>query len=60
MQYRKGMRVKELTKRVGQVPRMGRVVAVRGRSVEVEWDDGHVSSVTGSYLFPAKAPQKEH
>jgi hypothetical protein len=59
MQYRKGMRVKELTKRVGQVPRMGRVRGTHGHSVEVEWDDGHVSSVTGSYLFPVKQTRKE-
>lgn len=60
MQYRKGMRVKELTKRVGQVPRMGRVRAVHGHSIEVEWDDGHVSSVAGAYLFPVKEKSAEH
>jgi len=46
------MRVRELSKRVGQVPRQGRVASVHGSTVEVLWDDGHRSSVTGSYLFP--------
>lgn len=52
MRVRKGMRVRELSKRVGQPARRGQVLAVNGRSVEVRWDDGHRSSVTGSYLFP--------
>lgn len=46
------MRVRELSKRVGQPPRTGKVLAVNGGSVEVRWDDGHRSTVTGSYLFP--------
>jgi hypothetical protein len=52
MRLRKGNRVRELAKKVGQVPREGKVVAVRGATVEVLWDDGHRSSVTGDYLFP--------
>lgn len=52
MRIRKGMRVRELSKHVGQPPRRGRVLAVQGGSIEVRWDDGHRSSVTGSYLFP--------
>jgi hypothetical protein len=52
MRLRKGNRVRELAKRVGQTPRQGRVVDVRGATVEVLWDDGHRSSVTGDYLFP--------
>ena len=58
MRLRKGMRVRELTKRVGQVPRAGKVRGLHGDSVEVRWDDGHVSSVTGSYLFPEKKPAR--
>jgi len=49
---RKGMRVRELTKKVGQMPRRGKVLDVHDDTVEVRWDDGHVSSVTGGYLFP--------
>jgi hypothetical protein len=52
MRVRKGMRVRELTKKVGQIPRQGRVTGVHGHSVEVAWDDGHVSSVAGAYLIP--------
>lgn len=46
------MRVQELSRRVGTPPRKGKVVSVRGESVEVRWDDGHKSSVSGGYLFP--------
>jgi hypothetical protein len=46
------MEVQELTKRVGQIPRRGTVVDVHGDTVEVRWHDGHVSSVTGGYIFP--------
>jgi len=61
MRLRKGMKVRELTKRVGQVPRVGKVKGLHGYSIEVEWEDGHVSSVTGSYLFPiAKPANKDH
>jgi len=52
VRLRKGMEVQELTKRVGQVPRRGTVVDVHGDTVEVRWNDGHVSSVTGGYNFP--------
>jgi hypothetical protein len=52
MRVRKGMRVRELSKRVGQPPRRGRVLAVHDGTVEVRWDNGHQSSVSGSYLFP--------
>ena len=54
MRLRKGMQVQELTKKVGQLPRRGKVVDIHGESVEVLWKDGHTSSVTGSYLFPVK------
>ena len=46
------MRVRELTKKVGQVPRTGKVLTVRGDNVEVLWDDGHVSSLSGAVLQP--------
>lgn len=54
MRLRKGMLVRELTKRVGQVPRIGRVRDLHGHSVEVEWEDGHISSLSESFLFPVK------
>lgn len=52
MELRKGMRVRELTKKVGQVPRTGTVLAVHGSAVEVHWDDGHTSSLSHGFLFP--------
>jgi hypothetical protein len=49
MRLRKGMRVRELTRKA---PRQGRVLAVHEGTVEVEWDDGHRSSGSGAYLIP--------
>lgn len=54
MRLRTGMQVRELSKKVGQMPRRGKVLAVHGATVEVLWEDGHRSSVTGGYLVPAK------
>ncbi len=48
------MRVREPTKKVGQVARTGKILAVEGRAVEVEWDDGHVSRLTDAVLVPIK------
>jgi len=57
MELRKGMRVRELTKRVGQIPRLGTVLGVRGHTVEIRWDDGHVSSLSHGFVFPV--PEKK-
>ncbi len=54
MKLQKGMRVRELTKKVGQVPRQGKVLSVHGQTVEVAWDDGHVSSLSHGFLFPVR------
>ena len=51
--FRKGQRVTELTKKVGQRPRSGVVSDVRDDTIEVRWDNGHVSSLTGALLRPA-------
>ncbi|MBI5158095.1 MAG: hypothetical protein HZA58_08830 [Acidimicrobiia bacterium] len=59
MRLRKGMRVRELVKKVGQVPRMGRVVSIHGSGVDVSWDDGHHSTVSGAYLFPIPGDQSK-
>lgn len=53
------MRVRELVKKVGQVPRMGRVVSIHGSGVDVSWDDGHHSTVSGAYLFPIPGDQSK-
>lgn len=50
MLLKKGQRVEELTKKTGQRPRVGVVIDLREDTVEVRWDDGHVSSLTGALL----------
>ncbi|HEU4680937.1 MAG TPA: hypothetical protein VFS51_04285 [Gemmatimonadales bacterium] len=55
---KKGERVEELTKKTGQRPRVGMIIDIRNDSVEVRWDDGHVSSVTGALLRPITKPEK--
>lgn len=52
MSVRKGMHVRELTKKVGQVGRTGVVLAIRNGIVEVRWDDGRVSTLSGAVLVP--------
>lgn len=54
MGLRKGMRVQELTKRLGQGVRHGVVIDIRGRNVRVQWDDGRMTSLSGAYLVPEK------
>jgi len=51
----KGMRVKTLTRHVGVPPRRGVVLRVDGDTVEVRWDDGHVSVLSGATLVPDHA-----
>ncbi len=47
---KKGQKVIELTKKVGQHSRTGVVEATHGESVEVRWDDGHLSIVSRTSL----------
>lgn len=56
--FKPGMRVAEYTRRVGQVPRRGKVIAVHTESVEVAWEDGHTSIVSRQSLHPIKAKAK--
>ena len=56
MSVHKGQRVKTLTKTVGREPRRGVVQSVQGSTVEVRWDDGHVSILSGGALVPDKKP----
>ena len=58
MSVQKGQRVKTLTKTVGREPRRGVVQRVEGHSVEVRWDDGHVSILSGGALVPDKDPAR--
>ena len=43
---RQGSKVAELTKKAGQVPRVGTVVEVRGHDLEIKWEDGHTSVIS--------------
>ncbi|NOY54692.1 MAG: hypothetical protein GXP34_01770 [Actinobacteria bacterium] len=54
MTLRKGMHVRELTKKIGQVGRTGVVVGIRDGIVEVRWDDGRVSTLSGAVLVPIR------
>jgi len=55
--FQKGQKVHELTKKVGQTGRIGKVIATHGESVEVKWEDGHTSIVSRISLAPE---EKEH
>lgn len=54
MHLQKGQRVKTLTKTVGKPPRRGVVQRVDGDTVEVRWEDGHISVLSGGTLVPDK------
>jgi len=56
MSVHKGQRVRTLTKNVGRQPRRGVVQRVDGNTVEVRWDDGHVSILSGGALIPDQDP----
>ncbi|MDH3260885.1 MAG: hypothetical protein OEM84_07945 [Acidimicrobiia bacterium] len=48
------MRVRELTKKIGQSGRTGKVIRVEGDNVEVLWEDGHTSLLSGALLQPIR------
>jgi hypothetical protein len=54
---KKGQRVEERTKKIRQRPRSGVVIDVRDGTVEVRWDNGRVSSLTGALLRPVTRQQ---
>ncbi len=58
MHLRKGNHVKTLTKTVGIPPRRGVVERVDGDTVEVRWEDGHTSILSGGALIPDEKPKK--
>lgn len=51
---RRGTRVTQMTRRVGQRAPTGRIVDVRKDSYEIEWDDGHTSIITPEGIVPLK------
>jgi hypothetical protein len=56
MSLHKGQRVRTLTKTVGRHPRRGVVQRVEGNTVEVKWDDGHVSILSEGAIVPDREP----
>ncbi len=58
MSLHKGQRVKTLTKTVGREPRRGVIQRVEAGTVEVQWNDGHVSILSGGALVPDKDPAR--
>jgi hypothetical protein len=50
----RGDKVTKLTKKVGQTAPTGRVVAIKGDSVEVKWEDGHTSLISRVGVVPAR------
>ncbi len=50
-----GDKVTKLTKKVGQAAPTGKVVAVKGDSVEVKWEDGHTSLISKVAVVPVKS-----
>lgn len=57
--FSKGQKVHEMTKKVGQAGRIGKVKATHGESVEVEWEDGHTSIVSRISLAPEEKQQQK-
>jgi preprotein translocase subunit YajC len=49
---RKGQTVTTLTAKIGAPTRMGRIVDVHDEFVDVEWEDGHVSTLTRESVVP--------
>ncbi len=58
MALRKGTHIKTLTKTVGRPPRRGVVERIDGDTVEVRWEDGHVSILSGGALIQDRNQQK--
>ncbi|MFO7549577.1 MAG: hypothetical protein R6X29_12020 [Acidimicrobiia bacterium] len=54
---RKGQKVTTLTPKIGQAARVGRVVEVHDLFVDVEWEDGHVSTLTKESVVPVEHKQ---
>lgn len=50
----RGDKVAKLTKKVGQTAPTGRVIAIKGDSLEVKWDDGHWSLISRIGVVPVK------
>ena len=49
---RKGDLVETQTAKIGQATRVGRVIDLHDEFVVVEWEDGHVSTITRTSVRP--------
>ncbi|MCZ6461520.1 MAG: hypothetical protein O6705_04705 [Actinobacteria bacterium] len=58
MALRKGTHIKTLTKTVGRRPRRGVIERVDGDTVEVRWEDGHISILSGGTLIQDRNQHK--
>jgi hypothetical protein len=52
--------VRELTKKVGQVSRTGKITDIRGEFFEVLWDDGHTGLLSGGVLVAENHEAGKH
>lgn len=57
---RKGTRVVRRTKKVGQIAQTGKVVEIHHYSVEIEWDDGHRSTISKEAVTPLTDANRPH
>jgi len=57
---RRGTKVVRLTKKVGQASPTGKVIAIHGDSVEIEWDDGHLSVISKDAVTPLTEANRPH
>lgn len=57
---RRGTRVVRRTKKVGQFAHTGKVVEIHDYSVEIEWDDGHRSTISKEAVTPLTAANRPH
>lgn len=61
MVLRKGTHVVQLGKKVGQGTPTGKILEIRdNNSVEVEWDDGHISITSREALVPLTEANRPH
>ena len=54
---RKGQTVTTLTPKVGVAVRRGKIVGIHDDFVDVEWEDGHLSTLTKESVVPVAPPK---
>ena len=56
---RPGTKVTHMTKRVGQRSQTGKIVGIRDKSYEIQWEDGHTSISTPEGIVAVKKPKAD-